>query len=218
MTLVAETTLALRGGRGRGISVTTTEEVWTGFNSRLRSYIAARSRNQHDAEDILQEVFVKVHRHLTTVDDDRRLASWLFRVTHNTIIDHYRRRVPIPVEQESNVPEPDHHPVAERQLAPFLAVLIEDLPDRYREALTLSELGDTSQVELADRLGLSVSGAKSRVQRGRALLRKQLLQCCSVATDCRGRVMSFTLKSPFPITEDCQCAASLEIPQRRVGE
>ena len=196
----------------------TTEEVWNGFSSRLRGYIAARSRNQHDAEDILQEVFVKVHRQLTTLEDDRHLASWLFRVTHNTIIDHYRRRVPVPTDQEPEVGDDDDLPVAERQLAPFLAVLIDDLPEPYREALALSELGGISQVELADRLGLSVSGAKSRVQRGRAMLREQLLQCCAVATDCRARVMGFTLRSPVPVTEDCVCAESLGVPLRRVRE
>jgi RNA polymerase sigma-70 factor (ECF subfamily) len=199
------------------LQVLTTEEVWTGFSGRLRGYIAARSRTEKDADDILQEVFVKVHLGLGTLEDQRSLASWLFRVTHNTIIDHYRRRAPLPIDQVSEVADHDDVPVAERQLAPFLAVLIHDLPEIYREALTLSELGGMSQVELADRLGLSVSGAKSRVQRGRALLRERLLQCCAVATDCRGRVMGFSVRSSEPVAEDCACAESLGVPSDAFG-
>ncbi len=92
----------------------------------------------------------------------------------------------------------DDLPVAEQSLAPFLSFLIEGLPSNYREALTLTELDGLTQVEMGRRLGLSPSGAKSRVQRGRAMVREQLLDCCHVELDRRRRVIDFQPASPEP--------------------
>jgi len=76
-----------------GVSVDT-EQIWSGFRARLLAYIRARSRTMEDAEDILQEVFLKVHRRIGTLEEPDHLGSWLYRVTHNTIVDYYRKRRP----------------------------------------------------------------------------------------------------------------------------
>ena len=183
----------------------TTDDVWTGFRSRLYGYIRARSRSHQDAEDILQDVFVKVHQRIGNLQDDAHLSSWLYRVTHNTIIDHYRRNRPVPVDaQPSDVAVEDVR-VAEQQLAPFLRYLVQDLPETYREALTLTELEGLTQKEMGRRLGLSTSGAKSRVQRGRALLKEQLLECCRVELDCRGQVTDYERRAATPWPDGCPC-------------
>ena len=119
-----------------------TEEIWETFRSRLYAYIRARSRSVDDAEDILQEVFVKVHRHIGTLHDDTRITSWLYRVTHNTIVDYYRKRraIPIPDPPVSSIDYDDEGLTPEEMLAPFLTELVGGLPDPYREALQLTEL------------------------------------------------------------------------------
>lgn len=183
----------------------TTEQAWTGFRSKLFAYIRARSRTTEDADDILQDVFVKVHRRIGTLEDDGRVGAWLYRLTHNTIVDYYRKKVPIPTREDPPATSQDVIPIAEQSLAPFLRILIDDLPDHYRKALTLTELRGLTQAEMASQLGLSPSGAKSRVQRGRALLRKQLLACCHVDLDCRGRVIDYEAREPERWPEDCPC-------------
>ena len=185
---------------------TTTEDVWTGFRARLYSYIVARSRSPQDAEDILQDVFVKVHTRLDTVDNDAHLTSWLYRVTHNTIVDHYRRKVPTPTADEPPEPLVDDIPIAEQRLAPFLSELIDELPAIYREALTLTELEGITQTEMGQRLGLSASGAKSRVQRGRAMVREQLLDCCHVELDRRHHVIDYRSTRNERWPDGCSCA------------
>lgn len=80
---------------------------------------------------------------------------------------------------------------AEQQIAAFVAGLVDGLPEHYRQAVRLSEIEGHAQREVADRLGLSLSGAKSRVQRGRAILRERLLECCHVELDRRGHVIDF---------------------------
>jgi len=184
----------------------TTEQVWVAFRRRLLSYIRVRSRSDADAEDILQNVFIKVHRHLGSVEDEARLTSWLYRVTHNEIIDSYRRIRPTARDASPTQPTEDVEVNAEQMLAPFLRELIDDLPAKYREALTLTEIEGLTQEAMGDQLGLSVSGAKSRVQRGRALLRDRLLDCCHIELDCRGHVMDYEARTAEPWPQGCPCA------------
>jgi RNA polymerase sigma-70 factor (ECF subfamily) len=167
-----------------------THKVWEEFSGRLRAFILGRIADPADADDILQEVFLKVHTRLETLRDEDRMVPWLYQVARNAIIDHYRARQPSAGIPETLMveDEPDEgDPAAE--LADGLRDFMACLPDKYRQALVLSELGDLSQVELAERLGLSHSGAKSRVQRARRLLRDALLDCCHFEFDRRRHVI-----------------------------
>ena len=69
-----------------------TGDVWSDFSQRLRAAIAARVADPADADDILQDVFLKVHLRLDTLEDESRLAPWLFQITRNAITDYYRGR------------------------------------------------------------------------------------------------------------------------------
>lgn len=194
----------------------TTEQVWVGLRQRLLDYVRVRSRSAADADDILQNVFVKVHVHLATVEDERRLTSWLYRVTHNEIVDYYRKQRPIPHRTAESLAVDDDtadDDDSERRLAPFLRDLIEELPDRYKDALILTEIEGLTQREMGRRLGLTISGAKSRVQRGRAMLRDRLLDCCRVELDCRKHVIDYQPRIAEPMPEDCPCA-----PQRQTTQ
>ena len=184
----------------------TTEDIWEAFRGRLLGYIRARSRSPEDAEDILQEVFLKIQRRIGTLEDDARLTAWLYRVTHNTVIDYYRKRTALPVaDPPAQSCDDDDGLAPEQMLAPFLKELLEELPDRYREALQLTELKGLTQQEMGTRLGLSTSGAKSRVQRGRAMLRTQLLACCRVELDRRNHVIDYSRRRSETWPEDCPC-------------
>ncbi len=183
-----------------------TEDVWTAFRQRLYDYIRARSRSSEDAEDILQDVFEKVHRSVGTLEDTANLTSWIYRVTHNTIVDHYRKKQPSPTAQEPVVVVETDTSAAEQTLAPFLHDLIAALPTPYRDALALTELDGLTQQEMGHQLGLSTSGAKSRVQRGRAMVRDQLLDCCHIELDRRQHVVDYQPANSEPWPQDCACA------------
>lgn len=154
---------------------------------RIRAYIARRVRTPELVDDLAQEVFLKAFENLHTVQARGSIAPWLYRIAANVIADHFRSQTPS-VELPENLATPEHitNPVAE--LAMCLKPLIDDLPDTYREALTLSEIDGVSQKELALRLNISYSGAKSRVQRGREKLRQRLHECCVIETGRRGIV------------------------------
>ncbi len=162
-------------------------ELWQMHRSRLRDYIAKRVREREAVDDILQEVFIKVHAGLHTVRSHGSLSAWLYRIAANSIADHYRARQPweeLPADDELAAPDAQPDPVAE--LAACLQPFIAALPETYRTAVQLAEIEGLPQKEVAHRLGISLSGAKSRVQRGREKLRLRLLDCCDIETGSKG--------------------------------
>ena len=202
-----------------------TEAVWLEVSGRLRRFIAARVRNRDDAEDVLQDVFLKVHDQLPRLEDPARLHAWVYQITRNAIVDHYRRRGRTP-EHTSEYPEDLAADDAEvdltAEVAAWLVPMIETLGPKYRDALLLSEIQGLTQQETADRLGISLSGAKSRVQRGREQLREKLFDCCHVELDRAGRVVEWRSRRPACASDDCGAAredritfASIQ-PRRRL--
>jgi RNA polymerase sigma-70 factor, ECF subfamily len=167
----------------------TLEQIWIELAGRLRAFIRRRVSDDARAEDILQDVFLKLARHAEDLPEPPKLQGWLFLVTRNAIIDHYRTRketVPVP---ETLVDETEAAPDELDGLNASLRRMIRSLPEPYREAVQLTAIDGLSQVDLAKRLGISVSGAKSRVQRGRQALKKLLLDCCQFEFDRRGGIV-----------------------------
>jgi len=168
----------------------TVENIWHEFAERLGQFIRSRVSDRAAADDILQDVFLKVQKKLGQLDDPSKLQSWVYHIARNAIIDHYRARketieIPdsLPAEENGNTgPEIEGLKTAFRRM-------IYSLPDRYRDAIVLTEFEGLSQKALAERLGISLSGAKSRVQRGRAQLKQMLLDCCQFEFDRRGAVI-----------------------------
>lgn len=171
-----------------------TEQVWEAFHVPLYQFIRKRVNDEAVAEDLLQDVFLKVHQHIGTLKEVKKLESWLYQITRNVIIDYYRSKVPTTPLEESEVlqlPEvlPDDDIVTE--LLPSIRAMVRSLPEQDRQALILTEYQGLTQKELGERLGLSFSGAKSRVQRAREKLKQQLLECCHFELDRRGHVIDY---------------------------
>lgn len=154
-------------------------DFWQEHKTRLRGYIAKRVHGSDAVDDILQDVFLKAYTSLHTVKSRGSITAWLFRIAANAIVDHYRSQKPwtvLPDQLAAPEPERDYGD----ELATCLQPLISELPETYRSALVLSEIESMPQKEVANRLGISLSGAKSRIQRGREKLRLRILDCCDV--------------------------------------
>jgi RNA polymerase sigma-70 factor (ECF subfamily) len=181
----------------------TTEAIWIEFHANLLRFVARRVRNPADAEDVVQRVFLQVHRALPTLRDADRLPAWLYRTTRRVLADFYRApahlreltmgdavEVAGDVDAASTAGDPDE-PTALAELSSCLRPLMASLSDADQEALTLVEFGGMSQVDAARQLGVSVSGMKSRVQRARTRLRATVEACCRVELDRRGGVSAY---------------------------
>lgn len=168
------------------------DHIWSHFSQRLCKFIRSRVEDDATAEDILQEVFLRIHTHMHTLSDTSRLESWVYQITRNAIIDHYRRRrdtgeIPDTLPAEDGLVEPDAADI----LAASMGEMIDALPEPYRQALILTEYHGLSQAELAEQMGISLSGAKSRVQRARQKIKDELLSCCHFEFDRYGRVIDY---------------------------
>lgn len=184
------------------MSVPPLETLYNDFACCLRAFIRGRVEDADTAEDILQEVFVRIHAHLADLRDENRLESWMYGITRRAIIDHYRSRRSVselPEDLPEEVPPLEEEEDAASELAASLREMVEALPEPYRQALLLTEFQGLSQVELAAKLNISFSGAKSRVQRGRQKIKNLLMQCCHFEFDRYGRVVDYW--------EHCCCCA-----------
>jgi RNA polymerase sigma-70 factor (ECF subfamily) len=174
----------------------TLEDIWTDLGARVRGFVGRRVSDEHAADDIAQDVMLKVHSQLDARPSGDKLPAWVFAVARNAVIDHYRARAVrdhADIADVEPVADPAHDEQQEmlRDLTPCLMRMVEQLPEPYREAMKLADLEGLSQQEVADRVGISLSGAKSRVQRGRAMLREMIYDCCKIERDGRGNVMDY---------------------------
>jgi len=172
-----------------------TENIWIEFHDKLLSFIKGRVSSNVIAEDILHDIFLKIHSKIDTLDKQEKLENWIYQITRNTIIDYYRtckieKELPDWVESARiNAEEKIRH-----ELSVCLALMVNHLPDKYRTAIQLSELKGKTQKEVAKKENISLSGAKSRVQRGRKMLKTILQDCCQIEINHKHQVTDFSQK------------------------
>jgi RNA polymerase sigma-70 factor, ECF subfamily len=184
-----------------GVLRMTAPELWQDVSAKLRPFVARRVPPT-DVDDVLQDVFLRMQRGLGSLRDDERFTSWLFQVARSSVAEHARAKARHPVvEPDDELPAPvsDDDREVSRSLSGCVSLFVAQLPSPYREAVTLVELEGLTAREAADMVGISVSGMKSRVQRGRAQLRQMFEQCCEIALDARGKPTAFTPRAtPCP--------------------
>lgn len=167
-----------------------TSEIWNAFSGKLRGFLHRSLGNSADVDDVLQDVFLKIHRGAAQLGGEAHVSGWVFTVARNAVVDFGRRRrgsSPAPDEEPAAESEPDLSTHAE--IAGGLRALIAELPEKYARAIVLVDLEGKPFQEAARVLGLSVSGAKSRVQRARAMVRDALMRCCHFVLDRYGTIL-----------------------------
>ena len=173
----------------------TMQSIWSELGVRVRRFVGARVNDPHAADDIAQDVMLKVQTQLDALPADDKLPAWVFQIARNAIVDHYRsgavRKHADIADGDIAAEEEDGQAEAIADLAPCLARMVELLPQPYRDAMKQADFEGLSQQDIADRAGVSLSGAKSRVQRARTMLREMIHDCCQVERDGRGNVMDF---------------------------
>ena len=173
-------------------------EAWEAYHRELLRFVARRIPDVDEAHDLVQEVFLRASRlekGLCGIDNRR---AWLFQVARHLLIDRYRlSRDEIELDEATcGADEPEASAPVEA-LSQCLPRVLSELTVEDREAITLCDIEGLSQQAFADRLGLSLSAAKSRVQRARKRLRAQLINACQVRFDEAGHVCCFVPRDPW---------------------
>jgi RNA polymerase sigma-70 factor, ECF subfamily len=187
------------------LNTITFNEIWLKFSHPVKDFIRHQTHNSDITDDLLQEVFIKIHQNLHLLREEEKVAGWVFQIARNTVLNYFRSQKRNLENKELFVTENDsENAFKENNLNEMVGIWLEefkkDLAPKYREALQLVDIEGISQVELANRLGISVSGAKSRVQRGREQLKQKLIDCCPVKTDQYGNIVEIQHKNG-----DCIC-------------
>jgi RNA polymerase sigma-70 factor, ECF subfamily len=177
----------------------TFNEIWLKFSHPVKDFIRNQTHSADVTDDILQEVFIKIHQNLHLLRDEERVAGWVFQIARNTVLNYFRTQKKQLENQEFHQFEIEGESYfKENNLNEMVGIWLEefkkDLDPKYREALQLVDIEGITQVELANRLGISISGAKSRVQRGREQLKQKLIDCCPVKTDQYGNIIEIQSK------------------------
>lgn len=177
---------------------TITEDAWAEFETRLQAYIRRRV-TPSAVDDLVGDVMLRLVQHRDKLEAADNPVAWMLRTASNVVADHYRKRAAEERALAQSATEPPRHEADEPNSAPeeialCLVPFIQGLPEPYREALMLTEVEGLSQREAAERLGVSVSGMKSRVQRGRSKLKDSLDRCCAFQLDRRGTVLDYKMR------------------------
>jgi RNA polymerase sigma-70 factor (ECF subfamily) len=184
------------------------ELPWEELHGNLRAFISRRVRNPADVDDLVQRVLLQIVKGLASLRDADRLHAWVYRTARNVIVDYYRsltlRREVASGDQEdltaasaeSQAISQDDERAALRELAACMTPMIRQLPPAYREAVTLADLEGVNQADAAARAGVSISGMKSRIQRGRKQLKAVLEDCCRIQLDRRGTIVAYDPRKP----------------------
>lgn len=184
--------------------------VWQQHKNGLQSILRRQLPDANQVDDIMQVIFIKASQHWSQLHQPEKAKAWLSQIARNALIDFFRKdkkQQKIKDQLSAQVDaEPDENwNEFQERLAYYIPEAIQLLPEKYREAVYLTEIEGLSQKELAQRLGISYSGAKSRVQRGKQKLKEIILECCLVKTDSYGNVLDYRPRAPKnePCSADC---------------
>lgn len=176
------------------------------MNARLRRFIRSRTNCDADADDVIQDVFVRVHEKLGSLRDTDRVESWLFQIARNVLTDLQRKQGRLVAAVPEDVPQlPDDDGQLDDVIAEWLRNLISQLPVDQRRAVEMYEFQGMSQTEIADGEGVTLSGAKSRIQRGRKRIVEMMRDCCELQFDGRGNLLGCEPQPGQRCTTECGC-------------
>lgn len=164
-----------------------TNDVWNEFSGQIRGYLLKKVKVQDDADDLLQEIFIKIHSSLEQLQDEKKIAPWIHQIVRNSLTDYYRKK-----RLETSEFDEEHtasgnieqdEDIYSACVSGCLKVFIDRLPEKYKEPLVLSEIKGLKQKDIAESMNLSYSGLKSRVQRGREMIKNMFVDCACISKD-----------------------------------
>jgi RNA polymerase sigma-70 factor (ECF subfamily) len=166
------------------------QQAWSQHQQELRRWAEHRLGNPADAEDLVQDIFLKTLRQGSRFCTVQNARAWLYEVARNALADRLRVAREM-VELPQDLQAPDEQAAAVDELTACLPRVLSELSAEDREAITLCDLEGMPQAEYARRKGLSLSAAKSRLQRARQRLRAHMIQACRIQIDPTGHVTDF---------------------------
>ncbi|ACJ31713.1 RNA polymerase ECF-type sigma factor, putative [Shewanella piezotolerans WP3] len=171
------------------------EQIWSAYRSKLKAFLHSKVSNPADVEDLLQDILIKTHSSLGSLQKGDSIQSWLFQIANRTTIDFYRKKNRIKELEPEELWYEERKENIKAELAPCIEPFLKALPDDMAQLLRAVDLEGQSQKAYAEELGLSYTTLKSRVQKGRSELRGLFEGCCHYNLDSQGNLLEFEQKS-----------------------
>lgn len=168
------------------------EQIWNNFNGKLRSFIQSKVKDSAVADDLLQEVFIKIHKQIGQLKDENKIQGWVYQVARNTVYDHFRKpgqKIELKAEQLDIIEEESDNSYMEETIEDMVKMM-NNMPAEYCDVLCLTELGGMSHKAYAEKTGISHTAAKTRAYRARMMLKDMLMKCCHYQFDKYGTVFN----------------------------
>lgn len=179
-------------------------DLWLEYQQAVERYILKIVKDRELTEHLSHEVLLKIYSSCCSGRPIRNFRSWMFQIAYNTCMDHFREQQKT-TSLKFDVPEQEEEQVYEAA-ALFVAPLIRLLPEKYSTPLYLSDIQNLKQQEVAEKLSISLTAAKSRIQRGKKLLKELIMECVDVEVNTNGRPESFQVKKDCkPLQEESGC-------------
>ncbi|MFD2700917.1 RNA polymerase sigma factor SigZ [Paenibacillus shunpengii] len=175
------------------------ETLWIDYHEQIRHFVHKKIREHNDAEDIVQDVFIMASQGLAQLKDEEKCRAWIYQIARNRIADYYRRHRKTEELTDMAEPEKDEACYSAREAIEGMKSILKKMPDKYREAVELADLKGIPQKELSEFLELSYSGTKSRVQRGREMIKAMMTSCCEIETDRYGNIIEYRVVKDEPV-------------------
>jgi RNA polymerase sigma-70 factor (ECF subfamily) len=166
-----------------------TNQIWIQFKDELLGFIKSKINDRSLADDILQDVFIKIHSNIDSLDSQAKLSSWVYQITRNTIIDYYRKKKIVDYKDSLDFNVPEASETISKDFSKCLIPFMKTLPASDQDALNKTVFGGMTQKEYALQNGMSYSGLKSKIQRARMKLKNEFVQCCKVESDTYGNIL-----------------------------
>lgn len=185
------------------------ETIWEEHRIPLLKFIQSKVEDGIIAEDILQEVAIKLHAQISSNSDIRNIKSWLFQVSRNSIADYFRKHEKY--AKPSLVPLDNSNPsqVCVCDLSGF--VIQKYLPQTFSEPLFMSDIEGKPQKEIAKELNLSLTATKSRIQRGRKKLKELIDDCIEISFNNKNQIVDFQVRA------DCELPPELKAEMAKIN-
>ena len=184
------------------------QKIWETHKSALTDFIKSKIDDPSLADDILQEISIKLFDNLERKTGIQNHKAWLYQVARNTIADHYRKNKktePLSADLETS----ENPNVCFCDLSGF--VIQTYLPKEYSEPLYLSDIEQKSQKEIAETLNLTLTATKSRIQRGRKKLKELIADCIDISYNNKGQINDFELK------KDCKLPSEILVEMKKLN-
>lgn len=174
--------------------------LWLKYKNGLKYYILKKVKNEEMANDLSHEVLMKVYNSCCSNIEIKNVKSWMFQIAHNTTIDYLKKQTRFIENIPENYDNDDQNVFLESD--GIVELLIKLLPKKYAVPLELSDIKEFKQKEVAEKLNLSLTATKTRIQRARTLLKEKIIECSNLEQDENKNLISLEIKSNCKLIPD----------------